>query len=156
MSFNSISFLIFFPFVTLCYFLIPHKIRWIWLLISSYYFYASWNPKFAILMAVTTIITYLSGIIIEKANEIYDKEKSILLKKFVVFLSLTAFLGILFTFKYFDFFSINLIRVFSWLDITINIPQFDLLLPIGISFYTFKSLSYTMDIYRNILKLKEI
>ncbi len=152
LSFNSISFLIFFPFVTLCYFLIPHKIRWIWLLISSYYFYASWNPKFAILMAVTTIITYLSGIIIEKANEIYDKEKSILLKKFVVFLSLTACLGILFTFKYFNFFSINLIRVFSWLDITINIPQFDLLLPIGISFYTFKSLSYTMDIYRNDIK----
>ena len=148
MSFNSINFLIFFPIVAFIYYSIPHRVRWAWLLIASYYFYASWNPQLLILMVMATIITYLSGILLEKADAIRDKKKSIQLKKLVVLVSLAACLGILFVFKYLNFFSINLMRLFSWLNITMNIPHYDLLLPVGISFYTFKSLSYTIDIYR--------
>ena len=81
MLFNSIDFLIFFPIVVLIYFIIPSKIRWIWLLISSYYFYMSWNPKYVILLATTTIITYLSGLLIDKANKINNEKKSIFFKK---------------------------------------------------------------------------
>lgn len=65
MLFNSIHFLLFFPIVILIYFLIPHKWQWIWLLISSYYFYMSWNPKYVILIVISTVITYMSGIIME-------------------------------------------------------------------------------------------
>ena len=68
MLFNSIDFLIFFPIVTLLYFLIPHRFRYIWLLIASYYFYMAWNPVYALLMLTSTFITYLSGILIDRAN----------------------------------------------------------------------------------------
>lgn len=68
MLFNSIEFLIFFPIVVLVFLVIPKRLRMIWLLISSYYFYMSWNPKYAILIGTSTIITYLSGIFIDKFN----------------------------------------------------------------------------------------
>ncbi len=69
MLFNSINFLIFFPFVTLIYFLIPHRVRYIWLLIASYYFYIAWNPVYALLMLTSTFITYLSGLLIDRENK---------------------------------------------------------------------------------------
>ncbi len=75
MLFNSMHFLLFFPIVTFIYFFIPHKFRYIWLLITSYYFYMSWNPKYALLIGISTIVTYLSGILIEKSNKITDKTK---------------------------------------------------------------------------------
>ena len=70
MLFNSIDFLIFFPIVTLLYFLIPHRFRYIWLLIASYYFYMAWNPVYALLMLTSTFITYLSGILIDHSDKI--------------------------------------------------------------------------------------
>ena len=70
MLFNSIDFLIFFPIVTLLYFLIPHRFRYIWLLIASYYFYMAWNPVYALLMLTSTFITYLSGILIDRSDKI--------------------------------------------------------------------------------------
>lgn len=155
MLFNSIDFLIFFPIVVLIYFIIPFKIRWIWLLISSYYFYMSWNPKYVILMATTTIITYLSGLLIDKANRIDDKKKSAFLKKFWVFGSLVSNLGILLLFKYYNFFTSSLIRAFSWANISLSMPSFDYLLPVGISFYTFQALSYTIDVYRRDVKVEK-
>ncbi|KUO59541.1 MAG: alginate O-acetyltransferase [Gracilibacter sp. BRH_c7a] len=149
MLFNSATFLMFFPFVSLVYFLIPHRVRWAWLLLSSYVFYMSWNPKYAILLATSTLITYASGILIAKANELRDREKATRMKKTWVALSLLSNLGILVLFKYIDFFGTNLIRLSLWLDLAIPIPNFNILLPIGISFYTFKALSYTIDVYRN-------
>lgn len=148
MIFNSVDFLIFFPIVTFIYFIIPHRFRWFWLLISSYYFYMCWNPRYAILIAASTIITYLSGILIDKANQIRDEKKSIGLKKLWVFMSFAINLGILFIFKYANFFNGIIKSIFSWLNITVNIPTFNFLLPVGISFYTFQALSYTMDVYR--------
>jgi alginate O-acetyltransferase complex protein AlgI len=153
--FNSVDFLIFFPFVTFLYFIIPHKFRWIWLLISSYFFYMCWNPKYAILMGTSTLITYLSGLLIENANEISDEKKSIQLKKLWVFISFTSNLGILFVFKYFNFLTENFMIALSWLNISIVAPAFDFLLPVGISFYTFQALSYTMDVYRKDIKAEK-
>ncbi len=70
MLFNSIDFLIFFPIVTLLYFLIPYRFRYIWLLIASYYFYMAWNPVYALLMLTSTFITYLSGILIDRSDKL--------------------------------------------------------------------------------------
>ena len=143
MLFNSFHFLIFFPIVTLIYFLIPYRVRWIWLLITSYFFYMCWNPKYAILIATSTLITYLSGIFISNSK---DK------KKLWVALSFISNLGILFFFKYFDFAIENINIILNKLHITLITPSFDVLLPVGISFYTFQALSYTVDVYRGDVK----
>ena len=148
MSFNSIHFFIFFPLVTITYFVIPRGKRWIWLLFSSYYFYMSWNPKYLLLLAFSTLVTYLSGLLINNSNSIKDEKKSKYLKKFWLTLSFIINLGIMFLFKYYNFFSNILIKLGNLNEITIKLPTFDILLPIGISFYTFQALSYTVDVYR--------
>jgi D-alanyl-lipoteichoic acid acyltransferase DltB (MBOAT superfamily) len=150
MLFNSAQFLIFFPIVTLVYFVIPEKIRYIWLLLSSYYFYMCWNAEYALLILTTTVITYFSGILIEKikksdAGEAGKTRK----KKMVVSLSVVCNLAILFYFKYTNFALAVMGDIFSRVNIQMNIPQFDVILPVGISFYTFQALSYTMDVYRD-------
>lgn len=149
MLFNSIQFLIFFPIVTLIYFLIPHKIRYIWLLISSYYFYMCWNPKYALLIATSTVITWVSGILIDQSNQLTkNKKQQAYEKKLWVALSFISNLAILFFFKYFDFALNNLNAVLAQLHLELIQPGFDVILPVGISFYTFQALSYTMDVYR--------
>lgn len=144
MLFNSFNFLLFFPIVTGIYYLIPHKFRYLWLLFASYYFYMSWNPKYALLIATSTLLTYGSGILIAKA----DKKKQELKKRFWVGISFLSNLSILFFFKYFDFAIANINTVFIKFGIDLIQPQFDVILPVGISFYTFQALSYTMDVYR--------
>lgn len=146
MLFNSLQFLIYFPIVILVYFIIPHKLRWAWLLLASYYFYMCWNPKYALLMLFSTIITYLSGILIHRFRD------STNVKKVWVALSFTINLSILFMFKYYNFLVGSIIEGLDKLDIFIEMPAFNYLLPVGISFYTFQALSYTMDIYRGDMK----
>ena len=149
MLFNSIQFLIFFPIVTLAYFLIPHKARYIWLLLASYYFYMCWNPKYALLIATSTIITWLSGLLIDRTNKSSaDLKNKIFKKKLWVGLSFASNLAILFFFKYFDFALRNLNAVLAQFHFELIQPGFDVILPVGISFYTFQALSYTMDVYR--------
>ena len=80
MLFNSLQFLIFFPVVTLAYFLIPHRARWVWLLIASYYFYMCWNPLYVLLLFCSTLVTYLSGILIGRAGRVEDEKRSVRLK----------------------------------------------------------------------------
>jgi len=70
MNFNSLEYLIYLPIVLLGYFILPHKVRWVWLLAASYYFYMSWSVKYALLIMLTTIITYFSGILINKFENI--------------------------------------------------------------------------------------
>lgn len=152
MLFNSMQFLVFFPIVVLMYFLIPHRIRHIWLLCASYFYYACWNPKYVILLFISTIITYISGILIHKASLIEEQIKAIRLKKLVVGCSLFTNLIILFFFKYFDFFLENINIVLGKLNIELLTPKFDIILPVGISFYTFQALTYTMDVYREEVK----
>lgn len=145
MLFNSLEFIVFFPVVTLVYFLIPHKIRYIWLLLASYFFYMCWNPSYALLMLTSTVVTYASGYAI-KAGE---KRNSVKIKKLSVALSFTINIAILFFFKYFNFLIETINSVIRSTGYELVTPGFDLLLPVGISFYTFQALSYTMDVYRN-------
>lgn len=170
MLFNSINYLIFFPIVVLLYFAIPHKARYLWLLVASYYFYMAWNPRYALLIALSTVLTYLSGLLIGREKKLIEaseagglesgsargqskelnKElsKASFRMKLWVFLSMVSNLSILFLFKYFDFFIDNLNRIISWAGMELLDPGFDVILPVGISFYTFQALSYTMDVYR--------
>ena len=144
MLFNSIDFLVFFPIVVSVFFIIPKKIRYIWLLVASYYFYMSWQPKYASLIALSTVITYASGILIEY----YRKQNKPTAMKLCVAGSLISNLGILCLFKYGNFILANLTTFASTLCITVANRHLDLLLPVGISFYTFQALSYTIDVYR--------
>ena len=148
MLFNSFHFLVFFPIVCLLYFLIPYKFRYLFLLIASYYFYMCWNPKYALLMFTSTAITYASGLLIEWVDRLEDKKKGEKRKKLFVALSFGSNLGILFFFKYFDFAIESVNKVLGTFHITLLNPSFDVVLPVGISFFTFQALSYTMDVYR--------
>lgn len=148
MLFNSYNFLIFFPVVTLIYFLIPQKIRYIWLLIASYFFYMCWNAKYALILLFSTAVTYISGILISKT----DNKKR---KKLIVAISFIVNLSILFLFKYFDFAIDNINKILSVLNIELLNPSFDVVLPVGISFYIFQALSYTVDVYRKDVKAEK-
>jgi len=139
--FNSLQFLIFFPIVTLVYFAIPQKIRYLWLLGASYYFYMCWNPEYALLMLTSTAITYLSGFFIERG-------KTDLTRKIMVGVSFSLNLAILFYFKYFYFTVDNINAIRGLFNLKALVPRFDVILPVGISFYTFQALSYTVDVYR--------
>ncbi len=151
MLFNSIDFLIFFPIVLSVYFIIPNsRIKQLWLLASSYYFYMCWNARYAILILTSTFITYLSGILLEKVKQAdLISEKQVLYKRSIVAGSLLSNLGILFYFKYINFTIDVISRIFTHVHIQLNMPSFDIMLPVGISFYTFQALSYTMDVYRD-------
>lgn len=143
MLFNSLSYAIFLPLVFIIYWLLPNKYRWILLLIASYYFYMSWNAKYVFLIFITTFTSYLCAILIEKNREH---------KKLILTITLIVCLGILFVFKYFNFFfeSINYLLGNKLHSISLN-----LLLPVGISFYTFQTLSYCIDVYRGNIKAEK-
>ena len=150
MLFNSIDFLIFFPIVLIIYFVIPDKIKYLWLLVASYYFYMCWNAKYALLILASTVITYVSGLLIEKIKQQeLDEDKQQVYKKWVVAFSFILNLGILFYFKYINFAFDTLAKVMRVVHVELNAPVFDIILPVGISFYTFQALSYTMDVYRD-------
>lgn len=142
MLFNSMGFLIFFPIVVLMYFLMPRRVKNLWLLAASYYFYMCWNAKYALLLFTSTLITYVSGILMERAG------KRAAYKKWVVAGSFVLNLGILFYFKYMNFLLDLLGQMLRLVHIELQVPVFDILLPVGISFYIFQALSYTMDVYR--------
>ncbi|WP_028242301.1 MBOAT family O-acyltransferase [Pseudobutyrivibrio ruminis] len=150
MLFNSAQFLIFFPVVTLVYFAIPKKIRNYWLLIISYYFYMCWNPKYILLLMASTLITYTSGLLMENIKgKKYDAIKERKLKNWVVAGSFILNVGMLFYYKYTNFAIDTLDRIFAKLHVAVTIPTVDIVLPVGISFFVFQSLSYTMDVYRD-------
>ena len=155
MLFNSFNFLIFFPIVVLIYFIIPHKIRYIWLLIASYFFYMCWNAKYALLLLFSTFITYISSIIMDKIeHKKLKKNQKIKYKKLIVAFSFAINLSILFFFKYFDFAIENINKILSLLNIKLLNPTFDVVLPVGISFYIFQALGYTIDVYRKDVKVE--
>lgn len=141
MLFNSFDFLVFFPVVVLLYYVIPKKTRYIWLLISSYFFYMSWNATYAILIAISTIVTWSGSILL-------GKMRTVTAKKMVVAGNCIVNLGILFFFKYWDFTIANINRILAHIHVSLLQNPFDVLLPVGISFYTFQALSYLIDVYR--------
>jgi alginate O-acetyltransferase complex protein AlgI len=139
MLFNSIDFLIFFPAVTILYFLLPHKFRWSLLLVSSCVFYMFFIPKYIIILAFTITIDYFAGIFLEKIKE--DKRRIFLI------ISIISNIGILFVFKYFNFFNFNIHKVAEFLHWNYSFEGLKIILPIGLSFHTFQSLSYIIEIY---------
>lgn len=148
MLFNSVSFLIFFPIVICVYFILPKKIRQIWLLAASYYFYMSWNVKYALLILYTTAVTYVCGIMIGLfQSQGYDK-CAIRYKKLAVGISVALNLAVLLYFKYTNMMLDTISKISGSFGITTIFPAFDIILPVGISFYTFQALGYTIDVYR--------
>lgn len=145
MNFNSLAFAIFLPIVFVVYWAIPHKYRWMLLLISSYYFYMCWNPKYIILIIFTTVVSYFAALIIDKTNH---KSK----KKISLNITLIICLGVLFFFKYYNFFIENINKLISCFINNWTPTYLDLLLPVGISFYTFQTLSYVIDVYKGKIK----
>ena len=141
MLFNSLEFLIFFIFIVFIYFLISPKYRWVLLLLGSYYFYMCWKPEYILLIVSSTLIDYYAGIKMAQ-------EKNKANRKPFLLLSLFTNLGLLFAFKYFNFFSESTRALFDYINIFYNMPHFNVLLPVGISFYTFQTLSYSIDVYR--------
>ncbi len=143
MTFNSIEFLIFYPTVLLLYFLLPKVCKWPMLLIASYFFYAYYSPSLALLIFATTLVSWASSMIIERS------ERPIL-RKFFLILALVVCLGVLFFYKYFDFLSESIALLFGKDPFLLN-----LILPVGISFYTFQTLSYVIDVYRKEVKTEK-
>ena len=150
MLFNSISFLLFFPVVCVLYFCIPAiytRVRNWFLLLASYYFYMNWEPAYALLLLTSTVITYFAAVGIGNTTK---KKK----KKIYLTISLILNLVILFLFKYFNFMAANVEHLFSVSGMAIDLPEFGLLLPVGISFYTFQALGYSIDVYRGTTKVE--
>ena len=141
MIFNSYAFLAFFPIVTLAYYLMPMRARRPWLLAASYYFYMCWNAQYALLIAASTLVTYLCALALGRMEAKAGRRA-------VLALGLAINLGILCFFKYFGFFTDTFARIAARLGVRMAIPAFDVLLPVGISFYTFQALGYMIDVYR--------
>ncbi|MGZ5619387.1 MAG: MBOAT family O-acyltransferase [Methylobacter sp.] len=140
MLFNSIHFLIFFPAVTLLYFCIPHRVRWLLLLIASCVFYMSFIPAYILILFFTIVIDYYAGIYIERSSGA--------IRKRLLVLSITSTCLVLFVFKYFDFFNYNLEALAKIIGWNYPIKALSIILPIGLSFHTFQSLSYVIEVYR--------
>lgn len=145
MLFNSLEYMIFLPAVFLLYWLLPQGFRWVWLLLSSYYFYMSWNPKYVVLILFTTGVSYGCALLLEKTVNKTGK-------KLIIALALLLCLGVLFFFKYFNFVSETVAELCAAIAIPIHPLLIRVLLPVGISFYTFQSLSYVIDVYRGTVK----
>ena len=141
MLFNSIAFAIFLPIVFAVYWALPHKFRWVLVLIASYYFYMSWNAVYVFLILFTTAVSYFAARLMEKTD---NKKK----KKWVLGGTAVLCLGVLFFFKYFNFVSTSITGFFSLFAIKLDPVTLNLLLPVGISFYTFQTLSYVIDVYK--------
>lgn len=140
MLFNSINFLIFFPIVSAVYFLLPYRYRVPWLLAASCYFYMAFIPAFILILAFTITVDYFSAIAI--ANSEGKRRKQFLMA------SIVANVGTLFIFKYFNFFNGNLSALADFLHWNYSLEALSLVLPIGLSFHVFQSLSYTIEVYR--------
>jgi D-alanyl-lipoteichoic acid acyltransferase DltB (MBOAT superfamily) len=141
MLFNSLAFAIFFPLVVLLHFALPHRFRWAWLLGASYWFYMSWQPRYALLLFGSTFLAWAAGLLI-------SREARPARRKAWLAACLVGNLGALFFFKYFNFANGSLRSLFQELGWTYSVSAVDVLLPVGISFFIFQSLSYAIDVYR--------
>lgn len=156
MLFNTMQYIIFLPTVVLVYYLMPKKVRYIWLLIVSYYFYIQWNPLYILLLFFCTFLTYVSGRMIGKLQDLAVKhtddeimQQSIRRKKKICFVvCLFINLCILGYFKYFDFTLYHLNSILRYIHLKEISWSSDIILPVGISFYTLQALGYLIDVYR--------
>ena len=143
MQFHSFQYLMFLPSVILLYFIFPHRFRWFILLFSSYYFYAAWRIDFVFFLLISTITDFIAGLCLERT----EKKNY---RKLILAFSLAVNLGLLLFFKYLS----TIWDGIGWgintflPDSSIQLSHLDIILPLGISFYTFQTLSYTIDVYR--------
>jgi D-alanyl-lipoteichoic acid acyltransferase DltB (MBOAT superfamily) len=141
MLFNSFTFCcIFFPLVTALYFVLPHRYRWALLLAASCWFYMAFVPVYILILAFTILVDYAAGILIEESSG--RRRKAWLIA------SIVANVGVLAFFKYFNFLNQNIGAAVRGLGLAYDVPDLGILLPIGLSFHTFQSLSYTIEVYR--------
>ncbi len=152
MQFNSFDFMLFFPVVLAVYFVVPIKVRSMWLLIASYYFYMSWNAKYALLIGFSTMITFACGIGIEKWKEMGNAKSRV---KWLLIFGIVVNLMILAVFKYGNFALESVDMILRRLHIGTMDRRVDLLLPVGISFYTFQALGYVIDVWRGEVKAEK-
>ena len=147
MLFNSLEFLLFLPTIFILYWFVFKKIKHqnILILVSSYFFYGWWDWRFLSLILISTLVDYTLGLQLNKTENI--KRRKLLLSCSVFFN-----LGVLGFFKYYNFFIDSWIEAWSIVGVTMHVSSLNILLPVGISFYTFQTLSYTIDIYRNKLE----
>lgn len=143
MNFNSYQFLLFFPIVVLFFFLIPEKCKNLWLLIASWFFYACWNVRFLSLLIIVTAVSHVAGIVIEQTQK----------KKRAFVIGFICLCGMLIYFKYRFFVMNNLVSILKLVGIEAAFqPAHSLILPVGISFYTFQAAGYLIDVYRGEIK----
>lgn len=147
MQFTTFEFAVFFPVVVLCFYIMPKKARLLWLLLASYYFYMGWNPTYALLILASTVITYVCA----RGLGRFDKEKR-LPRRVILAGGLLVNLAILIFFKYFYFLHDMIADIMSVLGRTMSESRLDIILPVGISFYTFQALGYMIDVYREDIK----
>lgn len=145
MLFNSLEFFAFFAIVYALYLVLPHRAQNRMLLVASYVFYGWWDWRFLSLIAASTVVDYFCGLRLAEDREASHRKRWILL-------SLTSNLGLLGFFKYYDFFVTSAEAALAGLGVDAAGFRLDIVLPVGISFYTFQTLSYTLDIYRGSLK----
>jgi alginate O-acetyltransferase complex protein AlgI len=145
MLFNSLEFALFFPVVTGIYYLLRHRGQNLWLLVASLFFYASWDWRFLPILATTMVVDFYVAGYLEKLAKVEAPERK---RKLVLAISMGANLAMLGFFKYFNFFIDSFHSGLLALHISAPISTLSILLPIGISFYTFQSMSYTIDVYR--------
>lgn len=141
MTFNSLQFLLFLPLMVAAYYALPHRWRWVLLLAGSYYFYMCWRVEYIVLIVASTMIDFWASGRMEKT------EKKSIRKSFLL-LSIVSNLGLLFAFKYYHFATNSSEEILSWFNVFYHFPDLEVLLPVGISFYTFQTLSYTIDVYK--------
>lgn len=140
MLFNSAEFLIFFPIVTIAYFLLPHRFRWMLILAASCGFYMAFIPQYILILGITITVDYFAGRGLEK----FEGRK----KRWVLMASILANVGMLAFFKYFNFANENVTLLAKFIGWNYPISNLSIILPIGLSFHTFQSLSYTIEVYR--------
>ena len=143
MQFNSFEFILFFPLVLAGLFLVPARFRQVWLLLCSYFFYMCWNPYCIVLILFSTIVTFLCPILMEKAEQ---KGR----KRLIIACCITVNLALLFWFKYINFFRMTIGYFTGAAYRPLNV-----ILPVGISFYTFQALGYAIDCYRGTVKVEK-
>jgi alginate O-acetyltransferase complex protein AlgI len=148
MLFNSPVFALFLPVMLAVYWSLHGRARRAALLIGSYFFYAWWDWRFLSLLLISTMVDYSCGRAMGRRAEETDQAKGGHGRRRFLILSIVTNLGILGTFKYFDFFRDSAVTLLGGLGIDASVPTLNLILPMGISFYTFQTMSYTIDVYR--------
>ena len=140
MTFNSLAFLIFFPLVTVLFFVLPHKYRWFLLLTASCFFYMFFIPVYVLILVATILVDYAAGLMIENATNPW--------RRIYLIASIVANVGALAFFKYFNFLAVNVNALAETAHLRPLLPILGIVLPIGLSFHTFQAMSYTIEVYR--------